>query len=102
MAEAHDRCPSADCLLGYGHVGWCSPGASAPVAPVAPTAHGPTEVEQLLVDLADAAREHDDAARHHQRAACDARRVAAVIAAWREKTTLAPTGASNTGRGSNP
>jgi len=106
MAEAHDRCPHPLCLLGRAHVGPCSAdGAPRPAptaAPVAPTAHGPTEVEQLLVDLADAARGHDEAALHHQRSAGELRRCAAMIAAWRTKQPPPSTGVTSTGRGINP
>lgn len=71
--------------------------AASPLA-VEPT----TTVDQLFLDIEAEAREEDEKARSAQRRAVELRAMLAYLRAKLAKITLASTGASNTGRGSNP
>lgn len=107
------RCRRDDC----GYIGPIS--ARQPMPAASPLASGmrlpnePSDVDQLMLDIEAEARECDEDARSKQRRAAELRSMLSYLRAWRDSAGLrkwarddkpqpAPTGASNTGRGSNP
>lgn len=93
--------------------------ARQPMPAASPLASGmrlpdePSDVDQLMLDIEAEARECDEDARSKQRRAAELRSMLSYLRAWRDSAGLrkwtrddkshpAPTGASNTGRGSNP